>query len=141
MRRQRPAACQTDRCAVFGGDLKIKKDKIEWEITNDGEEDLTISRVMVFWPVDGEGLKEVKLGGKKIYTESTPAPLADITAGWEGKDKDRSIDSGKKEKLELKFDQHDIGANPWDYTILVEFSKTCAVPFVAFAPTTTVMGW
>lgn len=125
-------------CAVFGDELKIKKDKIEWEITNDGEEDLTISRVMVFWPVDGEGLgeglKEVKLGGKKIYTESTPAPLADITAGWEGKDKDRSIDSGKKEKLELKFDQHDISANPWDYTILVEFGEGCAVPFVAFAP-------
>ena len=30
-----------DRCAVFGGDLKIKKDKIEWEIDNDGKKDVT----------------------------------------------------------------------------------------------------
>jgi hypothetical protein len=125
-------ACPTPRCAVFGDDLKLKKDKAEWKITNNGEDAITISKVTVVWP---EGpLAKVKLGEKTIYAGALSAPSAQIATGWTGKDRDRRIAAGKTAELRLEFDAHDISSNPWDYTILVEFAEGCAVSFVAFAP-------
>ena len=43
-------ACPADTCAVSGGDLKIKKDKVEWEINNEGKKDITTSQVDLSGP-------------------------------------------------------------------------------------------
>ena len=128
-------ACPADTCAVFGGDLKIKKDKVEWEINNEGKKDITTSQVDLFWPVAAGPITEVKLGGKKISAGPLNPPAATIDlSGWTGKDKDLRIVK-KGEKLEIKFAKDaDISPNPWDYTILVQFAEGCGVPFVAFAP-------
>jgi len=124
-------ACPTDRCAVFGDDLKVKKDKTEWKISNDGEQALTINKVLAFWPAGGPQLEKVKLDGKTIYETPVAAPMAQIAAGWSGDAQDRQIGAGKDRQLRLEFGG-DISAQPADYTILVEFESGCAVPFVAF---------
>ncbi len=130
-------ACPADTCAVFGGDLKIKKDKIEWKIDNESAQDITASQVELVWPVTDGPITKVKLGGKTIYkgTLNPPAATIDLST-WDGKTKDLQIGAGKKdEKLEIEFAKGaDIGANPWDYTFLVKFAEGCGVPFVAFAP-------
>lgn len=127
-------ACPVNRCAVFGDDLKLKKDKAQWKISNDGERDITISKIMVFWPTDGPQLSRVKLAGKTIYGSPATAPAAAITAGWSGNVQDRQINAGKSRDLWLEFADN-ISQQPWDYSILVEFAEGCAVPFVAFPPT------
>ena len=137
-----------DSCAVFGDKFKLKKDKFEWKIKNEGKDDLTISSITIDWlgaeiepyVYDNIPLKKVKLGGKTLT--DTPASLqtppfpgyysiVDLS-GWEGKEKDIQIKSGKQAKLTFEFEDKGISQNPWDYTILVEFAEGCAVTFVAF---------
>lgn len=123
--------CPTDRCAIFGDDLKVKKDKTQWTISNDGAQTITISKVMVVWPAGSPQLEKVKLAGKTIYNTPAAAPATTITAGWSGDVGDRQIGAGKQRDLWLEF-AGNISAQPADYTILVEFEGGCAVPFVAF---------
>lgn len=127
--------CPADRCAVFGDDLKVKKDKVEWRIANGGGRDLVISSILVNWPPANGGLTRVKLGGKTIYDQNSPAPWVKIETGWRGKDKDREVGQGKAEQLTLEFAADYRAAQPHEYTLLVEFEGGCAVPFVAFPPT------
>jgi hypothetical protein len=124
-------ACPADRCALYGGDLKLKKDKAQWTLSNNGESTVTISKVMVVWPAGGPQLDKVKLAGKTIYETPSAAPAVTIAAGWSGEVGDRQIGAGKQRDLWLEFGD-DISAQPWDYTILVEFAEGCAVPFMAF---------
>lgn len=124
-------ACPVNSCQVFGDDLKLKKDKAQWKISNDGEQTITISKILAFWPAGGPQLEKVKLAGKTIYGNPSAAPMATIVAGWSGDEKDRQIGAGKQRDLWLEFGG-DISAAPSDYTILVEFAEGCAVPFVAF---------
>ncbi len=130
--------CPANRCAVFGDDLAIKKDKIEWQISNEGEAVITASQVDLVWPVASGPITRVKLGGKTIYEGALNPPTATIDLStWIGKDKELQIGAGQKnEKLTLEFAKQsaDISPNPWDYTILVKFAEGCGVPFVAFAP-------
>ena len=159
-------------CAVFGDDLKIKKDKLKWKIRNEGTEPLTIESVRLFWSEKYQNkdnaevlmpaLSKVKLGSKTLagkpitttttMTTTTSAGVREWNIVWtriadDGAqdsapfdpglhEKDRRIDKNKTEELTLEFDKKGAGisANPWDYTILVEFEGGCAVPFVAFAP-------
>ena len=119
-------------CAVFGSDLKLKKDKIEWEIENESVNDLTASSISLWWPI-GTPLDKVKYGGKTVFDQSNDTGYAAIDLStWTGKDKDIQLKANKKEKLTFEFATKPISENPWDYTILVEFSNGCAVPFVAF---------
>jgi hypothetical protein len=124
-------ACPVNRCALFGDDLKLKKDKAQWTLSNNGESTATISKVMVVWPAGGPQLEKVKLTGKTIYATPAAAPATTIAAGWLGDVKDRQIGAGKQRDLWLEFGGN-ISALPSDYTILVEFAEGCAVPFVAF---------
>lgn len=124
-------ACAPNSCIVFGDDLKLHKSKTQWKISNDGEQTLTISKILVFWPAGGPQLTKVKLAGKTIYDTPAAAPMAAIAAGWSGGVQDRQIGAGKQRDLWLEFGS-DISAQPADYTILVEFAEGCAVPFVAF---------
>ncbi len=67
-----------DRCAVFGTDykikkdgveiedIKLKKDKLEWEIVNEGESALTVSAISLWWSA-GDTLDKVKYGGKTVF--------------------------------------------------------------------------
>jgi hypothetical protein len=133
--------CQ-NRCAVFGGEkLKVKKDKVEWKIENDGANLLTVSNITLNWQGSDRALDKVKLGGKTIDDEplSQPSVVPGVSgqwsnidlSGWEGKEKDIQIKSGKKAKLTFEFVEG-ISQEPSDYTILVEFAEGCAVTFVDF---------
>jgi hypothetical protein len=157
--RQDQPACPADRCAVYGNDLKLKKDTAVWKIANKGEQKLTISRIMVVWtganPAAIPDLNKVKLDNKTIARDiiSTPwtDPMtnaayrwADITAvSAAAEDEAERQDDGDKagtigvdniKELAFEFKRGDISQNPWDFTILVEFEGGCAVPFVAFPP-------
>jgi len=133
-----------DRCAVFGTDykikknkvvikdIKLKKDKLEWGIKNEGEDDLIVSSIRLWWSA-GDILDKVKYGGKTVFEGSDnsgyyPIDLTD----WTGKPKDLELKANKKKKLKFEFDNKDISQEPSDYTILVEFSNGCAVTYVAF---------
>lgn len=147
--------CAVNRCAVFGDELKIEKDKVKWKIRNEGKQPITISSVLIHWSADSltleevPTLKKVKLGGKTLAEQPDSSTgygsdgrvwawtsIEDFQNDGKKDPKDREIDKNKMQELSLEFDKKgaDIGANPWDYTILVEFDGGCAVPFVAFAP-------
>jgi hypothetical protein len=125
-------ACPAGRCAVFGDDFRIESDRVAWKISNAGEIDRTISRIVVVWPEDGGKLTSVRLSGDTIYARLKSAPSADINNGWAGRPSYRRIEAGETAKLEVKFNRSGISTHPWDYTILVEFAEGCAVSFVAF---------
>ena len=74
--------CDVNRCAVFGDDLKIEKDKVKWKIRNEGKQPITISSVLIHWPEKAMDkmagvlmptLLKVKLGGKTLAEQVQPS--------------------------------------------------------------------
>ncbi|MCO6451541.1 MAG: hypothetical protein J5I90_12205 [Caldilineales bacterium] len=114
-------------CAAFGGDLKVKNDKIEWQIENAGAGDIALSNVSVWWPA-GATLDRVKYEGKSLFDGENDASYASLDVSTDG----LALKSGQQRKLSFEFDKKLESDSPSDYTILVEFDNGCAVPFVAF---------
>jgi len=134
-----------DQCAAFGSKrLKVKKDKVEWRIENEGKNDLTVNSVTLSWLGSDVPLDKVIMGGKTL--ENSPAmdvPDPPIVPGhysiidlsnWGGEDRDIQVRSGKNAKLTFNFDDKGISQETSDYTILVEFAEGCAFTFVDFPP-------
>lgn len=137
-----PGGVCPDRCAAFGvAEPKLNKHDLKWKIENEGEQTLTISRIIANWPEANGAITKVKLGGKTLYDTpvsnpslipGVPGLFAVIDAGWLGEMKDRQIGSEKHAELKLEFANKDISEQASDYTITVDFAEGCAVPFAAF---------
>ncbi|MCS7040381.1 MAG: hypothetical protein RMN24_12505 [Anaerolineae bacterium] len=136
-----PGGVCPDRCAAFGGPLKLQNKQLKWTLENEGEKKLTLSRLIVNWPEGNGALTEVRLGGKKLYDQpvgqpsvvpGVPGLFAVIDSGWLGSPADRQIGADKKAELRLEFANNGIGQAPADYTLLVEFAEGCVASFAAF---------
>ncbi len=123
-------ACPAGQCFAHGGDLTMKKQEVRWQLTNYGDERITIDSVTFFWPVDNGPLTGVTLG-KKIYEGALNPSWATLDTGWAGADKSRQINQGQTKELQFEF-TNVVSTDPSGYTILVQFAEGCAATAVAF---------
>ncbi len=104
---------------------KLKKNAVEWSVTNYADDTITVSNLSITWPVENGVLTKVKLGGKTIFEGSIAAPAAEISSGWAGDVKDRQIGKGKTEKLQLEF-ADGVGGAVNNYTLWINFAESCS---------------
>jgi hypothetical protein len=111
-------------CPAGAASLVIKGKDVSWDLTDpkNGQKS-EIKSIVVVWPTGSGALREVKLGGPKIFSGSLATSPATIDS-FNGKTKDRTLDDGKKATLKLHFD-HNAASAP--YAITVDFTDGCSV--------------
>jgi hypothetical protein len=94
-----------DICAslILDG-FTVDNENVFWDVTNNGAAAITITQIMIDWPIEGTKLKEVKLGGKVIWEIGDGAPPTSINSDWSGEEKDRQVKPGAKKTLKFKFE-------------------------------------
>ena len=117
-------------CEVVGGDLRIRSDKVEWELLNAGFGTATIESIEIAWPVDVVGsIDKTKRCKKTISSEEfTVSPATIDSASFTDDVKARQIKSGKTEKIKFEFSGSG-STVPEDYAITVNFEQGCSVVF------------
>ena len=107
--------------------------KVEWEIINNTDSPLTVSRIDVEWPAANLGLEKVKL--RKDVKRLFDPPFVSIDFEEEvEKAQDRQIKAENSETLILEFEL-DAGVRQADYSIVVTFAEGMSV---ASGPCTVV---
>jgi hypothetical protein len=109
------------------GDAK----KAKWELTNNGSQDVFITRVVVSWPAQHEKLKKFKLAGdfaKDVNDTTSPTAVPDDKA-FESDPNKRKLKKGETKKLEIEFDKDYKEHTQSDYTITVEFDNGQTLSF------------
>ena len=138
-------------CPLFGacvegqvqaaGTLKFagkRKNKVEWEIANNGPTFLLIESITLTWPTDPNGnLEQIKLDGGFYKQEEDVSP-AEINSGFEPEVKRRAIKPGDTKKLVFQF-QNEASTDLNLYEIHVEFrggesGGGCSIEFEAAPP-------
>lgn len=109
--------------------LKLHEDKIEWELTNLGEDTHTVSGITLSWPAEHAELESIKLGGDKIFDQSVPPPGVTINSDWTNDADDRRIKSGDSKPLKFEFNGKYHDASLVDYKITVDFESGQQVHF------------
>lgn len=117
--------CPLNICEATASGIDFDGDKAVVRLTNLGDVNLTVERIMVQWPSPVGNLIEIKRGGDTIHKGSFAPPSADVSSGWEGNRDKRQIDYGHAEDLKLKF-AHDTTL-AGDSSISVEFDQGCTV--------------
>ncbi len=128
------------QCTIRSRDSKVKRDRFEWSLDNEGETPVTVSSVLVHWPDSNGALTTITLDGKTLATPGLsqrcdPAShtcWAEVTAVAGDRKNPLQIRAGKTGQLTFEFSQTAGRAEPSDYTVLVRFAEGCAVPLVAF---------
>ena len=115
--------------------LRFDKNKLMWNLTNNGSATVTISRIEVAWPAANQMLKKIKFG-KDIYTVASPPPSLVVDSGWRGNTSDRSIDPGKTKELKLEFEKNTV-TDDSQYMLLIDFTDGSSVGFNLPQPTPT----
>jgi hypothetical protein len=118
-----PAECK----ALGDSTLKIDDSKIEWKITNQGSDRLTISSIEIDWPAAKGNLTKVKRDRDEIFKGSLAPPSATITSFTNKLDK-RQLKAGEQRKLVFEFSKKYKGT-AGDYKITVNFAEGCSVTF------------
>jgi hypothetical protein len=115
-------------CKALGAStLRIDDDKIEWKITNQGSDRLTISIIEIDWPAAKGNLTKVKRDRDEIFKGSLAPPSATITSFTNKLDK-RQLKAGEQRKLVFEFSKKYKGT-AGDYKITVNFAEGCSVTF------------
>ena len=99
--------------------------KAKWELTNDGDEDVFVTRVLVTWPFEHDQLKKIKLEGdfiKDMFDSSSPTDVPDEQV-FESDSNKRKLKKGGSKKLEIEFTEGFKDHTEADYTIDVEFDN------------------
>ena len=117
--------CPLNTCDVGGEDLEFYNEELRLEISNFGDADVVIDRILIQWPEDNGNLVEIKREGDTIHEGTFSSGMADISSGWEGDQDDRTIEYGKTDELKFKFDYDAIFYG--DYSVTVEFNQGCSV--------------
>jgi hypothetical protein len=99
--------------------------KAKWELTNNGDQDVFVTRVVVSWPSEHEKLKKFKLAGDfaKDVNDTTSATAVPDDKAFESDANKRKLKGGETKKLEIEFDKDDKDHTQADYTITVEFDN------------------
>ncbi len=123
-------------CTVTGqASLNISKNKVVWDLTNNGSSAATIGSIEIVWPAANDKLKKIKFG-KDIYKVASPAPSVVIDTGWGGNLNDRSIDPGQTKELKLEFEANAL-TDDSQYMLLIDFVGGCSAGFNLPQPTPT----
>lgn len=123
--------CPLATCDVAGaGSLELSGREARWILTNNGDADLYIERIIVDWPTANSVLTEIKRDGDAIHKgDFTPDDQPVVTdSGWEGDLDKRRIKHGESDTLKFKFDDDAVGPLS-DYSITVEFNGDCEITF------------
>jgi hypothetical protein len=124
--------CPLNTCAPDAAPaVEFHDREIKWDITNNGDVGLEISRIEITWPQANGYLDEVKRDGDAIHKEDFLAPSSVIDSGWEGNADKRTIKPGETDTLKFKFQNDAVldGA----YNIVVEFTYGCSIE-LSYAP-------
>ncbi len=124
--------------AAAGGDvsgaasLDLGDDKkVKWELTNNGNQDVFITRVEVTWPSQHDKVKKFKLEGDfaKDVNDSNSPTAVPADKAFENDPKKRKLKKGRHKKLEVEFTEKYKDHNQSDYTITVEFDNGQTLSF------------
>ena len=105
--------------------LKLSDKKVKWKLTNDGDEDVYLTRIEVHWPSAHKKLKKLKLEGdfiKKFNDRQSPSMVPDEKA-FERDSVKRKLKKGKSKYLEIHFDKKFKDNEQDDYIIILEFDN------------------
>jgi hypothetical protein len=117
-------------CKALGAStLAIDDGKIEWKVTNQGQETITIGSIEITWPAAKGDLKKVKRERDEIFNGDKQGgnlspPTATISAFINTLYK-RQIEPGKERKLIFEFTGKYKGTAA-DYGITVNFAEGCS---------------
>ena len=105
--------------------LKLSDKKVKWKLTNDGDEDVYLTRIEVHWPSAHKKLKKLKLEGDfiKKFDDTQSPSIAPDEKGFERDSKKRKLKKGKSKYLEIHFDKKFKDNEQDDYIIIVEFDN------------------
>jgi len=118
-------------------------DKLRMGITNNSTQSAEITSISITWPTSGNNkkLKDIKLGGTKIWDAGSTSSPTNISGGWKGSVADRTLASGGTYTLEIKFDRYDKNSNidAGPYQVTVTFNLGCSVSSSISTPPTATM--
>lgn len=97
--------------------------KVDVQLQNRGDTLVTVTRVVIDWPVNNEELKEVEMGGSTIWSGTENSPPTTLTQ-WSGSDAARQVSASSTEVLRFTFKR---SADPTGYAISVTFDNGCSV--------------
>ncbi len=118
------AMCPLSVCAPLSAGIEFHDREFRWDVTNNGDLDIVISRISISWPAGNGILDEIKREGDTIHKGNFAPGAAVITGGWEGDADKRAIEPGKTDTLKFKFEND---AGPGDYEIEIEFASGCVI--------------
>jgi len=111
-----------DVCSSLAhGDIEISNKEVSWEISNGGSAAITITHVVLDWPVLNEELKKVRLSDSAIWNKRDDFPATDIQSDWLG---NRVLLGGESRPLKFEFV---VAAAASGYDLLVEFDAGCQI--------------
>ena len=106
--------------------LDLRDDrKMKWELTNNGTEDVFITRVVVSWPYQHEQVKNFRLNGdfaKNVFDDTSPTDVPDDKP-FESDANKRKLKKGDHKKLEINFTEKFKDHVQSDFTLSVEFDN------------------
>ncbi len=109
-----------DSCSgLSSGSFEVDGSEVSWQLTNNGSEGWTLTRLILNWPSANSSLKKVRLGGSLIWNQGDDASETDIQSGWKG---NRSLPDGVAKTLSFEFSAD---AEPAGYGLDLEFDNDC----------------
>jgi hypothetical protein len=118
-----PTDTPVPACALSANVNALTGNKVDVQLQNRGDTLVTVTRVVIDWPVNNEELKEVEMGGSTIWSGTENSPPTTLTQ-WSGSDAARQVNASSTEVLRFTFKR---SADPTGYAISVTFDNGCSV--------------
>ena len=118
-----PAPTPEGDADVWAGDLEANRNKVNIELTNNGERDAVISRMLLNWASGSKNLKKVKLDGITIFKKKTAWSADGLlieTDEWAVNEDLRTIGAGATVTLTLEFEREASDIED-DYGMAIDF--------------------
>lgn len=107
-------------------ELKYDKDKFKAKLVNVFNDTLTVNTYQLSWPSALGDLREIKIGGKKVFNKRRPPPTTFISeADFIGKLKDRQIKRGGESDIEVKFSRKADNPNTAKFASVLTTVENC----------------
>ena len=126
-----PAASNCDSLSLY---LHEKKhDALKLKVANSSNQDYVLTDFSVSWPEENSSLKEAKISGDKFVQGliSWGEPVSFHEDEFVSVPDKRTVESGKEETLEIKFEEH-VHDSPQIYWVEVQFGEACTLTYQDF---------
>lgn len=118
-----PTDTPVPACALSANVNGLTGNKVDVQLQNQGDAAVTVTRVVIDWPIANEELKEVSMGGSTIWSGTENSPPTTLTQ-WSGDAAARQVNASSTEVLRFTFKR---SADPTGYAISVTFDNGCSV--------------